>query len=134
MSSPGFEPRHSGTAVSVTNHCSKGEDLYNLAIAKRSKGNGKGFGFLFRFGNEMFACQLHKIIAYGEYGLSYRDIDFSTCRHGEKQRLWCAERPSWMQLGHNKIFSDETRFYVQYSDGRIRVWWLPGDPLSPTRI
>lgn len=57
-----------------------------------------------------------------------------TMQHRERRRLWCAERQSWIQEWHNVVFSDESRFCVQYSDGRIRVWRLRGDRTSPACI
>ena len=36
-----------------------------------------------------------------------------------------AEWQSWMQEWHDVIFSDKSSFYIQYSNGRIRVWRLP---------
>ncbi|GFX84511.1 hypothetical protein TNCV_560261 [Trichonephila clavipes] len=39
----------------------------------------------------------------------------------ERRLVWCTGRQNWTHEWHN-VFSDESRFYVQYSDGRMRVW------------
>ncbi|GFU92970.1 hypothetical protein TNCV_2081161 [Trichonephila clavipes] len=55
-------------------------------------------------------------------------------QHRERWRLWCAERQNWIQKYYNVVFSDESRFVVEYSDGRTRVWRHRGNRLSSACI
>ncbi|CAL1274870.1 unnamed protein product [Larinioides sclopetarius] len=55
-------------------------------------------------------------------------------QHRERRRVWCADRQSWIQERHNVVFSDESRFCVQYSDGYIRVWRFRRDRTLPSCI
>lgn len=50
-----------------------------------------------------------------------------TVQYRERRRLWCPVRQSWTQNWHNVVFSNESRFSVQYSDDRICVWSLRGE-------
>ena len=55
-------------------------------------------------------------------------------QHTERRRHWSSERQNLKQGCQNAIFSDEPRFCVQYSDGRICFWRLRGDRLSLASI
>ena len=57
-----------------------------------------------------------------------------TMQYEERRRLWCAKRQKWIQERHNAVFSDQSRFYLQYCYGRISVWRLRGDRASPACI
>ena len=63
-----------------------------------------------------------------------------TMQHRERRRLWYTERQSWVQEWQNIfqwlniVFTDKSRFYLPYSDGRIRIWRLRGDRTYPAFI
>ncbi|GFW84838.1 transposable element Tc1 transposase [Trichonephila clavipes] len=57
-----------------------------------------------------------------------------TIQHTDKRHPWCAERQNWMKEWHNVFFADESRYCLQYSGSRIRVWGFREDHLSSACI
>lgn len=52
-----------------------------------------------------------------------------TLNHRRFRLQWCSERRRWTSEWHDIVFSDESRFCLQYHDGRIRVWRHRGERL-----
>jgi len=44
---------------------------------------------------------------------------------------WCQERQKWDEEWKKVVFSDESRFCLFHSDGRVRVWRKPGEEYLP---
>ena len=51
-----------------------------------------------------------------------------TARHRQLRLQWARNHRRWIQRRWNRVvFSDESRFNVQFSDGRLRVWRRKGE-------
>ncbi|KFM63087.1 Transposable element Tcb1 transposase, partial [Stegodyphus mimosarum] len=50
-----------------------------------------------------------------------------TQNHRRLRRQWCDERRMWTAEWKEIVFTDESRFCLQYHDGRIRVWRHRGE-------
>ncbi|GBO24776.1 hypothetical protein AVEN_88794-1 [Araneus ventricosus] len=55
-----------------------------------------------------------------------------TQNHCRLRREWCQARAHWRTEWRSVVFSDESRFYLGASDGRVLVRRRPGECLQPT--
>ncbi|GBN35713.1 Transposable element Tc1 transposase [Araneus ventricosus] len=54
-----------------------------------------------------------------------------TPRHCRLRRQWCQARAQWRAEWRSVVFSDESRFYLGASDGRVLIRRRPGERLQP---
>ncbi|GFR58599.1 transposable element Tc1 transposase [Elysia marginata] len=48
-------------------------------------------------------------------------------RHRHQRTLWAQEHAAWDGIQwRSVVFSDESRFYIDHADGRVRVWRRSG--------
>ncbi|GBO20097.1 hypothetical protein AVEN_178687-1 [Araneus ventricosus] len=55
-----------------------------------------------------------------------------TTNHCRLRREWCRARAYWRKGWRSVVFSDESRFCLGASDGRVLVRRRPGERLQPT--
>ncbi|GBL79540.1 hypothetical protein AVEN_18124-1 [Araneus ventricosus] len=55
-----------------------------------------------------------------------------TPNHCRLRREWCQSRAHWRTEWRSVVFSDESRFCLGASDGRVLVRRRPGERLQPT--
>ena len=58
-----------------------------------------------------------------------------TRRHRQDRVNWATAHQRWVRRQWNEVlFTDESRFNIQFADGRVRVWRLPGERFHQANV
>ncbi len=64
----------------------------------------------------------------GFHGRAVASKPYITKCNAKRWMPWCKARRHWtLEQGRRILWSDESLFSIWQSDGRVWVWWLPGE-------
>ena len=71
--------------------------------------------------------ELHSMGLFSRYP---RKVPLITCARAKERVVWCYDKMGWDFEWTRILWSDESRFKLFHSDGRLRVWRMPGEEFT----